>query len=158
MDSTAARQAAAGRIGAGPRVTQALASHAERSLARQGRQADLVAARIRQHVLCQPQEEPRFRLGFRARFLFVLGYAFLTTYQAYYLLDKIGSAEADVPHQIFLGTLLQSVLVVAASLSGGKLSERADRWKIYVLTASITYGLALLVVAIASDLGADSGR
>jgi MFS family permease len=88
----------------------------------------------------------------------VLGYAFLTTYQAYYLLEKLGSAEADVPHQIFLGTLLQPVLVVAASLIGGKLSDRADRWKIFVLTASITYGLALFVVAIASDLGADSGR
>ena len=40
--------------------------------------------------------------------MFVLAYAFLVTYQAYYLLDKIGSAEADVPHQIFLGTLVQS--------------------------------------------------
>jgi len=33
------------------------------------------------------------------------------------LLDKIGSAEADVPRQIFLGTLVQSV-VAAASLGG----------------------------------------
>jgi MFS family permease len=88
----------------------------------------------------------------------VLAYAFLTTYQAYYLLDKIGSAEADVPHQIFLGTLVRSVLVVVASLIGGKLSDRAGRRKIFVLTASITYGLALFVVAIASDMSADSGR
>jgi MFS family permease len=89
--------------------------------------------------------------AFASRFLFVLAYAFLTTYQAYYLLDNIGSAEADVPHQIFLGTLLQPVLVVVASLIGGKLSDRAGRRKIFVLTASITYGLALFVVAIASD-------
>jgi len=33
------------------------------------------------------------------------------------LLDKIGSAEADVPRQILLGTLAQSV-VAAASLGG----------------------------------------
>jgi hypothetical protein len=49
--------------------------------------------------------------------MFVLAYAFLTTYQAYYLLDKIGSAEADVPRQIFLGTLVQSLVVVVAAPS-----------------------------------------
>ena len=37
-----------------------------------------------------------------------LAYAFLATYQAYYLIDKIGSAKADVPQQIFLGTLTNS--------------------------------------------------
>ena len=51
--------------------------------------------------------------------MFVLAYAFLTTYQAFYLLDRIGSAKADVPEQIFLGILVQSAVVVAASLIGG---------------------------------------
>ena len=41
------------------------------------------------------------------------------TYQAYYLLDRLGSAEDDVPRQIFLGTLAQAVVVVVASLVGG---------------------------------------
>ena len=71
-----------------------------------------------------PRKNPDFAWAFASRFLFVLAYAFLTTYQAYYLLDKIGSAEADVPQQIFLGTLVQSVVVVAASLLGGRLSDR----------------------------------
>jgi MFS family permease len=83
--------------------------------------------------------------------MFVLAYAFLTTYQAYYLLAKLGSAEADVPRQIFLGTLAQSVVVVAASLIGGKLSDRTGRRKIFVLTAAVVYGLAMFVIAIASD-------
>ena len=98
-----------------------------------------------------PRKSPDFAWAFASRFLFVLAYAFLITYQAYYLLDKIGSAEADVPHQIFLGTLVQSALVVAASLIGGKLSDWTGRRKIFVLTASIVYGLAMFVVAIASD-------
>ena len=83
--------------------------------------------------------------------MFVLAYAFLTTYQAYYLLDKIGSAEADVPQQIFLGTLVQAVVIVVASLIGGRLSDRTGRRKIFVLTASIVYGLAMFVIAIASN-------
>ena len=83
--------------------------------------------------------------------MFVLAYAFLTTYQAYYLLDKIGSAEADVPQQILLGTLAQSVVLVAASLIIGRLSDRTGRRRVFVHTASIVYGLALFVVAIASS-------
>ena len=98
-----------------------------------------------------PRKSPDFAWAFVSRFLFVLAYAFLTTYQAYYLLDKIGSAEDEVPHQIFLGTLVQSAFVVAASLIGGKLSDWVGRRKIFVLTASITYGLALFVVAFASS-------
>jgi len=98
-----------------------------------------------------PRKSPDFAWAFASRFMFVLAYAFLITYQAYYLLDKIGSAEADVPQQIFLGTLTQSVVLVAASLIGGRLSDRTGRRKPFVLTASIVYGLALFVIAIASS-------
>jgi MFS family permease len=97
-----------------------------------------------------PRKNPDFGWAFASRFLLVLAYAFLATYQAYYLLDKIGSAEADVPQQIFLGTLTQAILVVAASLIGGRLSDQTGRRKIFVLTASIVYGLAMFVIAIAS--------
>ena len=98
-----------------------------------------------------PRKSPDFAWAFASRFMFVLAYAFLTTYQAYYLLDKIGSAEAEVPRQIFLGTLTQSVVVVAASLIGGRLSDRTGRRKRFVLTAAVVYGLAMFVIAIASN-------
>lgn len=98
-----------------------------------------------------PRRSPDFAWAFASRFMFVLAYAVLVTYQAYYLLEKIGSAEADVPRQIFLGTLAQSAVVVAASLIGGKLSDRTGRRKLFVLTAAVVYGLAMFVLAIASD-------
>ena len=98
-----------------------------------------------------PRKSPDFAWAFISRFLFVLAYAFLVTYLAYYLLEKIGSAEADVPQQIFLGTLVQSVVLVAASLIGGRLTDRTGRRKIFVFAASVVYGLALFVIAIASD-------
>jgi MFS family permease len=58
---------------------------------------------------------------------------------------------ADVPQQIFLATLVQSIVIVAASLIAGKLSDRTGRRKIFVFTASIVYGLAMFAVAIASN-------
>lgn len=97
-----------------------------------------------------PRRSPDFAWAFLSRFMFVLAYAFLVTYQAYYLLDKIGSAKDDVPHQIFLATLVQSGVVVIASLLGGRLSDRTGRRKAFVFTASIAYGLALFMVAVAT--------
>ena len=98
-----------------------------------------------------PRKNRDFSWAFASRFMVILAYAFLTTYQAYYLLDKIGTAKADVPQQIFLGTLVQSAVIVAASLIGGKLSDRTGRRKIFVLTASIVYGVAMFVIAVASN-------
>ncbi len=98
-----------------------------------------------------PRKSPDFAWAFASRFMFVLAYAFLVTYQAYYLLTRIGSAEADVPQQIFLGTTVQAVVIIVASLIGGRLSDRTGRRKIFILIASIVYGLAMFVIAIASN-------
>jgi MFS family permease len=56
-----------------------------------------------------------------------------------------------VPRQIFLGTLAMSVVVVAASLLGGALSDRVGRRKVFVCTASFVFGVALTVVASAGS-------
>jgi MFS family permease len=101
-----------------------------------------------------PRRNPDFTWAFASRFLFVMAYAFLVTYQAYFLLERIGSAEDDVPHQIFLSTLVQSAVVVVASLVGGRLSDRTGRRKVFVLLASSVYGLALLAVASATRFDA----
>jgi MFS family permease len=57
-----------------------------------------------------------------------------------------------VPQQIFVVTLAQSVVLIVASLIGGKLTDRTGRRKIFVFSASIVYGFALFVIAIASSL------
>jgi MFS family permease len=98
-----------------------------------------------------PGKNRDFSWAFASRFLFVTAYAFLATYQAYYLLHRLGTAKADVPQQIFLGTLIQSAALVAASLLGGKVSDRTGRRKIFVLAASVVYGLALFVIAAATS-------
>jgi MFS family permease len=98
-----------------------------------------------------PRRSPDFAWAFASRFMFVLAFAFLTIYQAYYLLDHLGSAEAAVPQQVFMGTLVQSVVLVAASLFAGKLSDRTGRRKVFVVTASVTYGLAMFLIAAASS-------
>ena len=98
-----------------------------------------------------PRRSPDLAWAFAGRFLFVTAYALLVTYQAYYLIDRIGSAEAAVPRQIFIATSVQSVVLVVASLVGGRLSDRTGRRKVFVVAASTVYGVALFVVAVVSD-------
>jgi MFS family permease len=97
-----------------------------------------------------PRKNPDVAWAFAGRFLFVLAYAFLVTYQTYYLLRHLGSHEDDVPHQIFLGVLVQSVVLIAASLISGRISDWTGRRKVFVVTASLVYGVAMFVIALAS--------
>ena len=99
----------------------------------------------------KPRTSPDFAWAFASRFMFLMAYALLTTYEAYYLLQKIGSTVADVPQQLFLGTLVQGVVIVVASLVGGNISDRTGRRKVFVFTASIAYGVAMFAIAIASN-------
>jgi MFS family permease len=97
-----------------------------------------------------PRKYPDFTWAFASRFMFVLAYAFLTTYQAYYLLEKLNTAEDDVAHQLFLATLAMSGVVVVASLVGGWISDRTGRRKVFVGAASVVFGLAMFVIALAT--------
>jgi MFS family permease len=101
-----------------------------------------------------PRRHPDFTWAFASRFMFILAYAFLVTYQAYYLLDHLGSSEDEVPQQIFVGTLTQAAVVLVASVVGGRLSDRTGRRKPFVAGAAVVYGAALFMVAVAVDFDA----
>lgn len=98
-----------------------------------------------------PRRNTDFTWAFLSKLLFVTAYAFLVTYQAYFLIERIGSDEGDVPDQIFLSTLVQSSVVVVASLVGGRLSDRTGRRKAFVLAAAALYGLALAAISATRD-------
>ena len=87
-----------------------------------------------------PRPSPDFAWAFASRFLLIIAYAFLVTYQAYYLIEHLGTSEDDVPHQIYLGTLCQSVALVATALVTGKLSDLTGRRKAFVCAAAVVYG------------------
>lgn len=98
-----------------------------------------------------PRRHPDFAWAFISRFMLVMGYAFLVTYQAYYLIEQLGSSKTDVPHQIYIGTLAQSAALVVASPLAGRLSDRIGRRKAFVTVAALVYASALLLIATASN-------
>jgi MFS family permease len=98
-----------------------------------------------------PRRNADFTWAFCSRFLFVTAYAFLVTYQAYFLIEHLGSDADDVPHLVFVSTLVQSSVVVAASVLSGRLSDRTGRRKVFVSAAAVVYATALLWVATSSS-------
>ncbi len=99
-----------------------------------------------------PRRHPDFAWAFLSRFLLVMAYAFLTTYQVYFLLDELHRSEAEIPDLVFLGTLAQACAVVAASLVGGRVSDRVGRRKVFVLVAALVYASAMVLLSVATDV------
>lgn len=99
-----------------------------------------------------PRQAPDFAWAWVSRFLFVMGQSFLLTYQAFYLLGKIGVTETELPDSIFIATLVSSVCWILSSLIGGKLSDATGRRKVFVLASALVYGIGLLVVAFSSEM------
>ena len=100
-----------------------------------------------------PRANPDFAWAFTSRFMLIMAYAFLVTYQAYYLIDEVGVPQSEVAHQIYLGTLAQSVALVIASPLTGRASDRLRRRKVFVMAAATTYAAALVILATASVTG-----
>ena len=96
-----------------------------------------------------PRQHPSFFWAWLSRFLLVTGTAFLTTYQSYYLMDKLGYAVGEVPTLIFKGMLVQAIFIVIASLLSGRASDVSGRRKIFVLMSAAVYGLGLWTIAAA---------
>ncbi len=66
---------------------------------------------------------------------------------------QIGTREDDVAHQIYLGTLAQSVALVVTAPLSGKLSDHIGRRKIFVAGAAAIYAIALVLLATAAGVG-----
>jgi MFS family permease len=101
-----------------------------------------------------PRTAPDFTWAFVSRFLFVLGQSFLLTYQAFYMLGKLGITEAHLPDEIFIATLVSSVSWIVASLISGRLSDASGRRKAFALVSAAVYGIGLFVVASSTEMTA----
>lgn len=98
-----------------------------------------------------PRRHPDFAWALLSRFLLVMAYAFLTTYQVYFLLEDLHRSESEIADLVFTGTLVQSSAVVVASLVGGRWSDRTGRRKPFVMAAALVYASAMALLSVADD-------
>jgi MFS family permease len=102
----------------------------------------------------QPQSASRnsdFAWAWISRLLFVMGGAFLTAYQALYLIDKLGMDASAVPKIIFHSTLLYSGATALCSLIAGRLSDTLQRRKRFVFAGALIFATGLCLIAFADS-------
>jgi len=93
-----------------------------------------------------PVKHSDFAWAFLSRFLVFTGYAFFTTYQAYFLTDHLKVGLAEVASFVFFSTFVTALINIAVSLAGGWLSDRFRRRKPFVWTAAVIAGAGLLII------------
>ena len=100
-----------------------------------------------------PLRFPDFAWAWSSRFLLFAGVALLLTYQEFYLIHQLHCPPRDVPHRIFLSTLVQSSMLAVFGVLGGGLSDAVGRRKVFVSGAALVYALALLLIAFTRSYG-----
>lgn len=120
----------------------------DRHLPKDAPKPKLSVSEIASSFWVNPRRHPDFAWAWFSRLLFVTAYGFLTTYQAFYLLNHIGSRPEEIPQQIFFATVALSVTTILTSMVGGKLSDFLRRRKAFVLTSAAVYGVALIIASL----------
>jgi MFS family permease len=97
-----------------------------------------------------PRRAPDFAWVCTGRFFLILCMSFLTAYQPYFLMNRLGVAAEAVPEVVFRSTLVQAIGVVFAGLLAGRLSDLSHRRKPFVMGAGAACALGAWLVASAT--------
>lgn len=122
-------------------------------LARAGAFAPYSVKEFLRSFWVSPRRHPDFAWNFAGRFLVFTGASCVTSYQVYFLMDRLGYDSAQVTGKVFTGTLAMVAATVLGSLLGGLLSDRSGRRKPYVLGASLVMAVSLAMIASAQTFG-----
>lgn len=99
-----------------------------------------------------PRRYPDYSWAWVSRFLFYFGLTLNTTFVAFFLASRLGVGVQEVAGTMAVLSGLGVLATSAGALSGGFLSDRLRRRRVFVLVAGIIYALGAVVMALASDL------
>lgn len=97
-----------------------------------------------------PRTNPDFGWAWLTRFLVVFGAFGPTTYEAFFLSDRIGIAKEDAAAKLGILLLVTSVISAGTALLGGWLSDRIGRRKPFVIVAALLMALGMVLFMIAT--------
>lgn len=99
-----------------------------------------------------PGKAADFGFTWIGRFFVILGFAIYTTYQVYFITDRIGIDREDVTGVQLVAVLIFSIVLTASAVISGRLSDRWQRRKIFVYVAVGVVGVGLVMLAFTSTL------
>ncbi|MDQ1129467.1 MFS transporter [Microbacterium sp. SORGH_AS_0888] len=92
-----------------------------------------------------PRRHPDYAWAFAGRFVMVLGYQGVQAYQFYILTDHLHLTPIDAGGVAGMLSLVSMVTLVIGTLVFGRLSDRLQRRKVFVFTASIVIALGVAI-------------
>ncbi len=94
-----------------------------------------------------PRKNPDFTWAFVSRAFFMLGIAYLIVYQAPYWEGHLGFRGGDLDQAVLWGTLATVGGTVISGYIAGRLSDRMQRRKAFVLGSALLYAASLVVLS-----------
>jgi MFS family permease len=86
------------------------------------------------------------------RFFVILGFAVYTTYQPYFIADRLGVPESGVLLQQLIALLIFAAVLTVSAVICGRLSDRTGRRKPFVFGAAAVVGVGLTMLALTTSL------
>ena len=101
-----------------------------------------------------PGKAADFGFTWVGRFFVILGFAIYTTYQVYFIIDRIGIDPANVTVVQLIAVLIFCIVLTASAVISGRLSDRWQRRKVFVYIAVAVVGVGLTMLAFTTTLPA----
>jgi hypothetical protein len=102
---------------------------------------------LRQAMWVSPRQYPDFAWAFGGRVMVNIGNALGTTYLLYFFRDYLRLKDPE--GALLIATAIYLVFTLLAAYSGGVISDRTGRRRVFVAVASVLQGVAALVLVVA---------
>ncbi len=93
-----------------------------------------------------PVAVPDFTWAFVSRLMFFMALATFFGYQVYFLMDRLGYSQSDIPGVMVKVNLITSAVQIASSFLSGWLSDLVGRRKVFIWSSAALYGVGLVMV------------
>ncbi|QKJ20506.1 MFS transporter [Microbacterium hominis] len=104
-------------------------------------------------LVFNPRKHPDFSLVWLGKFLMQTALAFLTTYQLYFLADRLGFTAEEAGQKLALAGGIGILVTMSFAVASGMLSDKLRRRKVFILTASALSAIGLTLMAFADGFG-----
>jgi MFS family permease len=86
------------------------------------------------------------------RFFVITGFAIYTTYQVYFIQDRLGIAATGVLGVQLMALIVFSIVLTASAIVSGRISDRTGRRKVFVYSSALIVGVGLALLAFTPTL------
>lgn len=120
------------------------------------RVADLPQQSIREtfrQLVFNPRRYPDFSILWVGKLLMQISLAFLSTYQLYFLLDRLGFTAEEAGVRLSLVGGIGIVVTMTFAIGSGILSDRLKRRRIFILISAILSAVGMSLMAITDGFG-----